>query len=308
MGRPVFKCVATSLAPSILAPGPLGDATLSSRGGAPSRLWVAALFGAACFASGDSRATAFVQASRLAHGTVCGCLVVVASSSAWDRCPKPRPPRPALPEEPPPSGPRVAALSRVARSPSVGCFRAGQLALHKASTVCGCGASAPLPSTRDRCPKPRPPRLPNPSAPAEHTLPQDDGWQPSPGWPARLRSGAFVRASWPCTRPRPCAVAAPLPPRPQLGTVAPNHDPVIQQIHRPLPRGTPPPQDDGWRPSLGWPACLWSVGIAPLPPRRPPPRRRTTRTRTCRVPHRDDPARLGTRRALCCAVPLAGAA
>jgi hypothetical protein len=38
--------------------------------------------------------------------------------------------------------------------------------------------------------------------------PQDHKWRPSPGCPAPLRSVAFVWASWPCTWPQPCTVAA----------------------------------------------------------------------------------------------------
>jgi hypothetical protein len=117
---PSSQRAATSPAPLILAPGPLGDAMPSSRGGAPSGPWVAALFGAACFASGDRPCAGQLA---LAHGLSRVRLrhlnrLVLGSGS------------------------RVAALSGVARSPSVGRLRAGHLALHMASTVRGCGTSA----------------------------------------------------------------------------------------------------------------------------------------------------------------------
>jgi hypothetical protein len=121
---PSSQRVATSPAPLILAPGPLGDATPSSRGGAPSGPWVAALFGVACFALGDRPCAGQLA---LAHGLSRVRLQhlnrLVLGSGSW-----------------------VAALSGVARSPSVGRLRAGHLALHMASTVRGCGASAPLDS------------------------------------------------------------------------------------------------------------------------------------------------------------------
>jgi hypothetical protein len=76
LGQVSLQCVATSRAPSILAPGPLGDAMCSSRGVAPSRPWVAAVFGAACSASVD-RPCAGQLALRMAS-TVRGCGALAA--------------------------------------------------------------------------------------------------------------------------------------------------------------------------------------------------------------------------------------
>jgi hypothetical protein len=45
--------------------------------------------------------------------------------------------------------------------------------------------------------------------PPQEAHPQDHGLQPCSGWPAALRLVVVVQANWPCTWPRPCAVAAP---------------------------------------------------------------------------------------------------
>jgi hypothetical protein len=76
VGRVSLQCVATLRAPSILAPGPLSDAMCSSRGGAPSRPWVAAVFGAAFSALVD-RPCAGQLALHMAS-TVRGCDALAA--------------------------------------------------------------------------------------------------------------------------------------------------------------------------------------------------------------------------------------
>jgi hypothetical protein len=85
---------------------------------------------------------------------------------------------------------------QVSHSASVGRLCAGQLALHMAPTVRGCGASAALnsrPRPSWQCDGLLPRRLPH----------QDYGWRLSPGGSLRLGWSLFVHASWPCTWPRP---------------------------------------------------------------------------------------------------------
>jgi hypothetical protein len=94
---------------------------------------------------------------------------------------------------------------------------AGKLALHIVSAVRGCGALAASPS--DSGPKLLGPFKHAPSilapgpfgdatASSQGGSPQDHEWWPSPVCPTPLRSVACVRASWPCTWPRPCVVVA----------------------------------------------------------------------------------------------------
>jgi hypothetical protein len=118
-------------------PDPLGDATPSSRGGAPSRPRAAVLFGAACSASVDCP---LCRPVGLAHGLDRARLQHLGRTQFWPRAPLAmrRPP----PEEVPPQGHR---------------------------------------------------------------------WRPPSERPAPSRSTVFVQASWPCTWPRPCAVAVPQP-------------------------------------------------------------------------------------------------
>jgi hypothetical protein len=133
------------------------------------------------------------------------------------------------------SRPWVAALSGAVCSASVSHLCAGQLALHMASTVCSCGASAASPSTRDHCPKPRPHRAANlPAPPKEH--------------------------SWPCTWPRLCAVVVPWPPHPPTSESRPAPLGPFKRVPS-IPalgtlddattsfQGGSPSQDHEWRPS-----------------------------------------------------------
>jgi hypothetical protein len=94
---------ATLPAPSILAPGFLGDATPSSRGGPPSRLRVVGHFGGACYASVD-RPCAGQLASHMASTVRGWGHSIVAPDSLGDATPSSRGGAP--------SRPRVAALSR----------------------------------------------------------------------------------------------------------------------------------------------------------------------------------------------------
>jgi hypothetical protein len=79
VNRPSSQCEATSPTLSLPRPDLLGDATPSSRGGAPSRPWVAGAFGAACCASVD-RPCAGQSALHMAS-TVRGCGTSAASPS-----------------------------------------------------------------------------------------------------------------------------------------------------------------------------------------------------------------------------------
>jgi hypothetical protein len=97
---------------------------------------------------------------------------------------------------------------------------AGHLALHMASTVRGCGAS---PSDSGPNPSSAPfPLAPGPLA-TRHPPPEEAPLKTTGGGRGLLsRSTAFVQAIWPCTWPRPCATAAPQPPRLRTRNRAPN--------------------------------------------------------------------------------------
>jgi hypothetical protein len=199
-----------------LAPGPLGDAMPSSRGGTPSRPLVAALFGVACSAS----------ASQPPH------------LRARDRCPKPWPRHlaanpPALPEDSPPS----------LKTTGGGPLQGGRSTFVQASWPCTPPSTPPAPRPPS-CASRAPIRLDldplrvlinreHATSACAHAsaslstgccggsrLPQDQGGA-SLEWPAPPRSVVIVQASWPCTRPRPCGVAAPQPPRPWTRNQAP---------------------------------------------------------------------------------------
>ena len=198
--RPSSQRAATSPAPSILAPGPLGNTTCSSRGGTPSRPRVAA---AAACTSVD-----FVQAVFAARGDIARALDPGRAPLATRRSP---------PEEAPlktTAGSRGLCLGRPPLCRPFGLAhgldrarlrRLGRLAL-------GLGPNHWGPSSA----RPRfwPPWRRDDLLPRSLLKTTDGG----PLQRGPLRSVVFVRASWPCTWPRPCAAAVPQPPR-RLGIV-----------------------------------------------------------------------------------------
>ena len=142
-------------------------------------------------------------------------------------------------------------------------------------TLCGpVGRTLPRPCVvvAPQPPRPRPcPRAPNcglsnaraldflAQGPLGDAIVSSQGVSPSrprvaapPGWPTPLRSITFVRANWPRTWPRPCAVAVPQLPRPRPR--APNHGPSnsrprfwpksLLATRLPPPKEAPP-QDHG---------------------------------------------------------------